>query len=86
MFEKIKEFFRRNKFKKGDKVYVNKRGEFDYGRDWTLHHITRLEKNKVYTIESVKMDYIKLNIYNSQNHTFNYHGFYYHYKHFKKYV
>ena len=24
MFEKIKEFFRRNKFKKGDKVYVIK--------------------------------------------------------------
>ena len=77
MFEKIKEFFRRNKFKKGDKVYVNKRGEFDYGVDWTLSNMARLEKNKIYVVKNVcGKNYITLNPNGF---------FYYHYKHFKKY-
>ena len=48
-----------SKFKKGDKVFLDKRGVFgNESRDWTLHE-PKLIKNMIYTVEKTYNGFYK---------------------------
>ena len=77
-----------NKFNKGDKVYLNKRGTFGTeSADYTLglmNGMYRLNKNMVYTISSVGNHTVRVCSDSSYPYIVN--PFSIHEDHFEKYV
>ena len=73
----------RHKFKRGDKVFLVKRGQIEWETaDWTMTNarIPRLVKNMVYTVEGAQY-------YNSEYYKpcIRVNGYLYHEDHFKEY-